>query len=72
MSKSEPQGIDNVTTTNLDLALRMCGIKLLESQIDLIIDIVEVIERKGNDTSIKDIIEIKSNSEYLKKRNNVC
>ena len=51
--------IDKVTVTNLDLALRMVGISFDKKTIDKIIDLVELLENKGDDTSIKDICELK-------------
>lgn len=50
--------IDNVTVNNLDLALRMNGISFDKNTIDLIIDLVELIEEKGDNTSIKDICDL--------------
>ena len=52
--------IDNVTTTILDVALRMCGIQLELQIIDKIIDLVELIEEKGGSTSIKDIAKLQA------------
>jgi hypothetical protein len=52
--------IDKVTTTNLDIALRMCNIQLDKILIDRIIDLVELIENKGDDTSIKDICHLQN------------
>lgn len=52
--------IDKVTVTNLDIALRMCNIQLDKTLIDQIIDLVELIEDKGDDTSIKDICELQN------------
>lgn len=54
------KSIDNVTVTNLDLALRMVGISIDKETIDKIIDIVELLEIKGDDTSIKDICELQA------------
>ncbi len=53
--KTNRKLIDNVTTKNLDMALRMCHINLDITIIDHIIDLVELIEIKGDNTSIKDI-----------------
>lgn len=50
--------IDKVTVTNLDLALRMAGISFDKKTIDKIIDLVELLENKGDDTSIRDICEL--------------
>lgn len=52
--------IDKVTTTNLDIALRMVGYKLDVEFIDQIIDLVELIEDKGDDVSIKDISKLQA------------
>jgi len=52
--------IDKVTVTNLDIALRMCNIQLDKTLIDRIIDLVQLIEDKGDDTSIKDICKLQS------------
>ena len=50
--------IDKVTTKNLDIALRMVGIQLDINIIDKIIDLVELIENKGDDVTIKDIVSL--------------
>ena len=47
--------IDNVTVTNLDIALRMCEIQLDEELINKIIDLVELLEVKSDEVSIFDI-----------------
>ena len=52
--------IDKVTVTNLDLALRMCGMSFDKNTIDKIIDIVELIESKGDETSIMDISKLQA------------
>ena len=56
--------IDNVTTDRLDLALRMVGITFDHRTIDKIIDIVELIEEKGGETSIQDIEALKVEWEF--------
>ena len=60
--------IDNVTTTNLELALRMCHIQLPMDVVDRIIDVVEILEEKGDDVSIKDITNLQAQWN-LKKKN---
>ena len=50
--------IDNVTVTNLDIALRMCNIQIAPELLDKIIDLVELIEVKGDDVSIKDVLSL--------------
>lgn len=52
------KSIDNVTVENLDIALRMCGIELDKWHIDKIIDLVELIEEKGDDASLRDISKL--------------
>lgn len=67
MNSNYNNPIDNVTTDNLDVALRMCGIQIDKSIIDRIIDLVELLEKKGNNTSIDDIYNLK---EEWKRTNN--
>ncbi len=55
---SEKLPIDKVTTKNLDIALRMAGIQLDINIIDKVIDLVELIENKGDDVTIKDIVSL--------------
>ena len=55
---SEKLPIDKVTTKNLDIALRMVGIQLDINIIDKVIDLVELIENKGDDVTIKDIVSL--------------
>ncbi len=50
--------IDKVTIKNLDIALRMVGIQLDVNIIDKVIDLVELIENKGDDVTIKDIVSL--------------
>jgi hypothetical protein len=58
--KQDRRLIDRVTVERLDIALRMAGIKLELPLIDKIIDLVELIEDKGGNTSIKDICKLQS------------
>lgn len=58
--KEQLKSIDNVTIELLDVALRAVGIRLDKKEIDKIIDIVELIEDKGETTSIKDIASLES------------
>jgi hypothetical protein len=51
--------IDKVTTERLDMALRMCGHNLDYNLIDNIIDLVELIEEKGGNVTMSDIISLK-------------
>ncbi len=50
--------IDNVTVDNLDIALRMCKIQIDKSILDRIIDLVELIEEKADETSISDVCKL--------------
>ena len=50
--------IDRVTVTNLGMALRMVDIQLSNSIIDKVIDLVELIENKGDNTTIEDIVSL--------------
>lgn len=50
--------IDKVTTQFLDMALRMCNIQINYVILDKIIDLVELIEIKGDQTSFKDICNL--------------
>lgn len=52
------KSIDNVTVTNLDLALRMCGIQIDKSILDRVIDVVEMLEEKGDYTTISDVANL--------------
>jgi hypothetical protein len=58
--------IDKVTTTNLDLAMRMAGIYIDLKTIDKIIDIVELVEEKGDDTSVRDICKLQAEWDWDK------
>ena len=52
--------IDKVTTSRLDMALRMVGISMNLDVVDKIIDLVELIEVKGGKTSMKDICKLQA------------
>lgn len=59
--------IDNVTTERLNIALKILGISLDYCLIDKIIDLVELIENKGGNTNIDDIINLQEEwGRYLK------
>lgn len=57
-SPNVPCLIDRVTVKNLGIALRMIGVELDNSLIDKIIDLVELIENKGDGVSIKDTTKL--------------
>lgn len=67
--KEPHKPIDNVTVELMDVALRAVGIRINKSDIDKIIDLVELIEDKGEATSIKDIaaLELEWNPSAYKK-----
>ena len=58
--KREIKPIDKVTVTNLDLALRTANINVSKHILDKVIDLVELLEEKGDDTSIRDICKLQS------------
>lgn len=58
MTEEKQKSIDNVTTVNLDIALRMCKIQIDTSILDNVIDLVELIEQKGDQTSISDVCKL--------------
>lgn len=64
--ETEFKPIDNVTVERLDMALRMCNVEINKAILDKLIDLVELIEDKGGDTSIEDICVLKS--EWLNKK----
>lgn len=55
---SEKLPINKVTTKILDIALRMVGIQLDVNTIGKVIDLVELIENKGDGVAIKDIVSL--------------
>lgn len=56
MAKTKP--IDKVTTTLLDAALRSCGIQINICLLDKIIDVVELLEDKGDKTTLLDLAKL--------------
>ena len=57
--------IDKVTVELLSMALRMVGIIFDDKTIDKIIDLVELLEKKGGETSIEDIVKLQAEWESL-------
>lgn len=54
------KSIDKVTITNLKLAFKICNIPIFKNEtIDKIIDIIELLEEKGNDITIGDFNNLK-------------
>lgn len=60
MSKTKQKPIDKVTTDLLDISLRMVGEKVDKNLLDKIIDLVELIEEKGDQTSIRDVVALQT------------
>lgn len=54
------RSIDKVTVTNLDIALRLFGIQLHKDIIDTVIDLVELIEYKGDETDLRDLAKLQA------------
>ena len=66
----EKRPIDNVTVDNLDIALRMCQIQIDKSILDRIIDLVELIEEKGDEISIADVCKLQEEWKQTLKNTN--
>ena len=62
--------IDNVDINTLDLALRVCDISIPLSILDKIIDVVELLEHKGDKTTIDDILKLKREWKQINSENN--
>ena len=60
MSTNEKGRINKVTTDRLDGALRMVGLGLNIDLVDKIIDLVEIIEDKGGNTSLDDVLKLQA------------
>lgn len=56
--KQKDRLLDKVTVANLDTVLKMVGIALPHETIDKIIDLVEIIEEKGDNVTVNDILLI--------------
>jgi hypothetical protein len=63
--------IDNVTVENLDVALRICNIEIDKAVLDKVIDLVELIEDKGADVSLRDICELQAEWGVIKVRKKI-
>ena len=66
VEQSAEKPIDNVTIKNLGAALRVCNVDLDDKTLDLIIEIVEMIEEKGDDLSIIEIKRLESELELMR------
>lgn len=66
----ESKPIDKVHTDLLDMALRSCNIEIHPDILDRVIDVVELLEEKGEEVSIKDICELKAEWKEHKKTKN--
>lgn len=58
--KKEEKPINKVTVELLSMALRMVGIIFDDKTIDKIIDLVELLEKKGGNASIEDIVKLQA------------
>jgi len=56
--QKESKPIDKVSIDILDVALRMCNIQIHKTILDKIIDIVELLEDKGGDATVEDMIDL--------------
>lgn len=52
--------IDKVTVDLFDTTLRGCGINLSKHTQDKILDIIELLEDKGDDVTLKDICKLQA------------
>ena len=57
--------INNLTPEHLDVALRIYGIQLSPEILGVVIDLVELLEHKGGNAMISDVIEIKHNRKTI-------
>lgn len=55
---------NNLTIENLDLAFRMCKIQIHKGLIDNIIDVVELVQLRGNQTTIEDITNLQEHWKF--------
>lgn len=58
MSEQEKKPIDEVTVELLNSALRIHGCTIGANVLDLIIDLVELIEEKGDKTTLREILDV--------------
>lgn len=65
VEKPIEQPINQVTTTNLDAALRIMNLNFSSENITKIVDCVKLIQEKGDNTTIKDICNIKDEWDSL-------
>lgn len=56
----ENKPIDKVTVDHLDVVLRLCSIQIDKAILDRVIDVVELLEEKGGETSLEDICDLQS------------
>lgn len=57
--KNKEKSIDKVTTDRLDMSLRCVGIQIDIKILDKIIDVIELLEGNGGDTTIENLIDLK-------------
>lgn len=66
MDKYEQKRNDNrITTTNLEIALKLSDINCDKETVNRIVDLVNLLEIKGDDTTLMDISKLKA--KWLKK-----
>ena len=63
------KAIDKVTVENLSAILKMFDINLDIKTVDKIIDVVELIEDKGDDIKLEDILILKEEIDIYYKNN---
>lgn len=63
------KAIDKVTVENLSAILKMIDINLDFKTVDKIIDVVELIEDKGDDIKLEDILILKEEIDIYYKNN---
>ena len=63
---SNSNSIDKVTTNNLDIAFRAVGISCDIDTVDKIIDLVELLEEGGGNTTLEDIVKLQEEWKFSK------
>lgn len=59
---------EKLNITNLDIALRMCSIQIDKHVLARVIDIVKLIEEKGDETSLKDTCKLQAKWEEARNK----
>jgi len=58
LNKSKADPFDKVTTTTLSTALQLCGLHISTHVVDRIIDVVELVAKKGDGVTINDLCKL--------------